>query len=50
MLILENWSESFFFFVVLKTFIFYFFILSFPLMSSGYKSSNLQQKACMTFC
>ena len=34
----------------LKTFIFYFFILSFPLMSSGYKKSNLQQKACMTFC
>ena len=49
MLILEYWIESFFFFVALETFIFSFFILSFPLMLIGYKRSKLQQ-SCMTFC
>ena len=36
--------------IALKTFIFYFFELNFPLMSGGSKRLNLQQKACMTFC
>ena len=49
MLILEKWSESFFFFVALKTVIFSFFILSFPLMASGYKRLNQQQKSCTAF-
>ena len=36
--------------IALKTFTLSFFMLSFLLMSGGYKRSNLQQKACMTFC
>ena len=35
-----------FFFVALNTFIFYFFILVFPGMPSGYKRSNLQHPFC----
>ena len=38
---------KFFFFVALKTFIFSFFVLSFPSMSSGYKRSNLQHLLLM---
>ena len=39
-----------FFFLALETFIFSFIILNFPLISSDYKRSKLQQKHCMTFC
>ena len=56
-LMLRAMSEAYFrtevkvfFFVALETFIFSFFILSFPLMPSGYKKPNLQQKDCMTYC
>ena len=36
--------------VALKTFICSISIVSFLLMSGGYKRSDLQQNACMTFC